>query len=487
MSISSALSNALSGLNVAARATDIVSSNIANAMTEGYASRSLAVSARVIGNGGAGAWVTGIVRNEDSVLIGHRRRAEAEVGFAMTRSDHLARIEGLIGTPDRPGSLAVRSAAFEAAMVSAAAAPHDQMRLGAAVSAAVALADTVNTIAAGIQDQRLQADGEIGRMVGRVNGALEALAALNTRIRQDTGGGRDVSALLDAQARLVDDIAPLIPLESRRDATGALQLYSADGQALLDGRPAVLGFSPATIMTADMSLADGTLSGLTLNGRALPLDGTTPALKGGGLAAQFALRDDWAVAAQQGIDAVARDLAARFQAPGFDPTLAPGQPGLFTDAGASLDPASETGLAARLRVNAAVLPAEGGAHWRLRDGLGAVAPGPSGAAGFLQAQIDALGALRITASGGFSATGRSFAGLVADHLSGVGFARQAAEVDQAHGSARLHALRDESLRQGVDTDAEMQRLLRLEQVFAANARVVRAAEEMIDQLIRIGA
>ena len=487
MSISSALSNALSGLNVAARATDIVSSNIANAMTDGYGVRSLAVSARVIGNAGAGAWVSGVIRHEDSILIGHRRRAEAETAFSVAQSQHLSRLEQLIGTPDRPGSLAARATAFEAALISAVAAPHDQTRLGAAVGAAVDLSATINTIAAGIQGQRLQADGEIGRAVGQINTALESLAALNTRIRQDAGGGRDISAHLDAQARLVDDIAPLIPLESRRDATGALMLYSADGQALLDGRPSVLGFSPVTVMTADMSLADGTLSELTLNGRALPMDGNTPAFAGGGLAAHFALRDQWAASAQQGIDAVARDLAARFDAPGFDPTRAPGQPGLFTDAAAPIDPALETGLAARLRVNAAVLPTEGGAHWRLRDGLGAAAPGPSGAAGFLQAQIDTLGALRITASGGFSATGRSFAGLVGDQLSAVGFARQAAEVDQAHGTARLHALRDEGLRQGVDTDAEMQRLLRLEQVFAANARVVSAAEDMIDQLIRIGA
>jgi flagellar hook-associated protein 1 len=486
MSISSALSNALSGLNVAARATDLVSSNIANAMTEGYGVRSLAVSARIIGNSGAGAWVSGVIRHEDSILIGHRRRAEAEAGFATTRAQHLAALEAVIGTPDRPASLAARAADVSAAMTAAAAAPHDPMRLGAAVDAAVELSSTINMIADKVQAQRLQADAEIGRAVGRINTALTALTALNTQIRQDTGGGRDVSALLDAQSRLVDEIAPLIPLESRRDTTGALQLYSADGRALLDGRPAVLGFSPAHVMTADLTLANGGLSGVTLNGRALAFDGTAPALAGGRLAALVALRDAWAPAAQQDIDAVARDLAARFAAPGLDPTLAAGQPGLFTDAGRPIDPAQETGLAARLRVNAAVLPADGGAHWRLRDGLGATAPGPSGAAGHLHAQIAALDGLRDTVSGSFSASGRSFAGLVGDHLTGVGLARQRVEIDQAHGAARLTALQDEELRQGVDTDAELQQLLRIEQVFAANARVVGAAQEMIDQLIRMG-
>ncbi|MCH5377201.1 MAG: flagellar basal body protein, partial [Planctomycetes bacterium] len=44
MALSSALNNALSGLNAAARASGVVSSNIANAMTEGYAQRSLGLT-----------------------------------------------------------------------------------------------------------------------------------------------------------------------------------------------------------------------------------------------------------------------------------------------------------------------------------------------------------------------------------------------------------------------------------------------------------
>eukprot|EP00581_Thalassiosira_minuscula_P024003 CAMPEP_0184437988 /NCGR_PEP_ID=MMETSP0738-20130409/628709_1 /TAXON_ID=385413 /ORGANISM="Thalassiosira miniscula, Strain CCMP1093" /LENGTH=42 /DNA_ID= /DNA_START= /DNA_END= /DNA_ORIENTATION= len=41
MSISSALSNALTGLTASARRAEVVSSNISNAMTEGYGRRSL--------------------------------------------------------------------------------------------------------------------------------------------------------------------------------------------------------------------------------------------------------------------------------------------------------------------------------------------------------------------------------------------------------------------------------------------------------------
>lgn len=479
MSISGALSNALSGLTVSARAADVVSSNIANAMTEGYGTRSLSIASRALGSQGAGAWVTGIARHEDAALTGQRRQTEADLSFRSGLADHLSRLEASVGTPDSPGSLAARVAGFEGALTSAAANPQAIPRLTAAVEAAVALAETLNALSDGIQAERLQADADIAQGVVRINDALDQLAALNTRIRQDQGGGRDVSALLDAQAVLVDGIAPLVPLHARRDGLGALQLFSADGHALLDGGAARLGFSPVTVMTAEMARAGGTLSGLTLNGRALGGAGDAPVLGGGGLAALFALRDDWGPQAQEGLDALARDLAGRFDTAGLDATLPPGQPGLFTDAGGLVDPGAPPGLAGRIGVNAAVLPAEGGAVWRLRDGLGALAEGPVGAAGFLQAQRDALAT-------GASGAGRSFAALVGDHLTGIGVRRQNAETTQTHVAARFGALRQEELAQGVDTDAEMQRLLQIEQMFAANARVLTVAEDMIDQLMRIG-
>ena len=48
------------------------------------------------------------------------------------------------------------------------------------------------------------------------------------------------------------------------------------------------------------------------------------------------------------------------------------------------------GLSQRLRLNAAVDPAQGGALWRLRDGLGAAVPGVAGNSALLTALQEAL-------------------------------------------------------------------------------------------------
>jgi len=487
MSISSALSNALSGLTVSSRATDILSSNVANAMTDGYGTRRLEVGARVLGNAGAGAQVIGVTRMADMVLIGQRRGADSSLGAAATLAGYHGRIEQLIGTPDASGSLSAKFADFEAGLILAANGPDSQTRLTAAVTAAIEMVTAINDTADGIQGERLVADQRIGQMVVQLNDNLSRLADLNQQIRSGMGGGRDVSALLDAQQVLVDQIAPMIPLHERRDGGGQLQLYSNDGRALLDGRAAQLGFSTASVMEADMTLANGALSGLSVNGQPVPLAGAFPAFQGGALSAQFHIRDVDAVASQARLDAVALDLAARFDATGLDPTLGALDAGLFTDAGGRADGLNEVGLASRLRINIAVVADSGGDVARLRDGLGATSAGPIGDAGLLMGMIDALGASRTTQSGGFSAVGRSMAGLVSDHLSLAGLARQTAETHQGHESARHAAFRQEELAGGVDTDAEMQRLLQIEQAYAANARVIATVEQMMDQLMRLGA
>ena len=148
MSLSGTLSSALSGLTAAARGAEVVSANVANATTEGYGPRSLQTSSRVIGGGGVGVSVDGVARDVDPVLLGQRRAADAALARARVGAEAAARIEGLIGTPDAPGSLSSRVASFEAALVSAANAPESPARLEAAVDAATALTGKLSGMSA---------------------------------------------------------------------------------------------------------------------------------------------------------------------------------------------------------------------------------------------------------------------------------------------------------------------------------------------------
>ncbi|MDP3860018.1 MAG: flagellar hook-associated protein FlgK [Phaeovulum sp.] len=484
MSISGALSNALSGLTAVSRAAEVVASNTANALTEGYARRELSLSSRSLGGTGAGVWVDGVSRVVDRVVLADRRLAAAEAENASVRRDFLAGFESLLGNPGERGSLSANVAGFEAALIEAASRPDSEARLASVLVAAERLSGQLNSLSASLLQTRTDADRSIGQQVQSLNASLAQIDRLNAEILAQRAARRDATALMDQRQRAVDTVAEIVPVREVARENEQISLYTTGGAILLEGNAAVIGFTPAGIVTPDMTLGSGALSGLSINGMAVP-PGDDGLLGGGSLGATFALRDVLVPSAQTQLDAFARDLISRFESPAVDPTLAPGEPGLFTDRGNPLDPAEELGLAGRIVVNARADPARGGALWRLRDGLGATAQGAVGNSGVLTALVDALSRGQVPASGNFIGAQRSASGLAADILSQASSARQSAEAGQAFASARQDALRQLQLADGVDTDHEMQMLLQIEQAFAANARVMGTVDELIKQLLAI--
>lgn len=482
MSLSASLANAMTGLTASARAASVVSSNVANAMTDGYARRELNLSPQSVGGTGAGVKVDGVTRVVDRALLSDRRLADAEASNTRLKSGFLGRIERLAGTPEDAGSLSARLADLEAALVAAASRPDSQARLQDVADAAAGVARHLNLLSDAIQRERMDADAGIARQVRMLNETLGNIDRLNAEILSATASGHDATALMDQRQLLVDRVAEIVPVHEVQRDRNQISLYTAGGAILLEGNPALVGFSPVGVITADMSIGSGALSGFTINGQPVP-SGDDGMLGGGTLGALVAIRDRLAPDAQSQIDALSRDLIERFASTAVDPSLAPGQPGLFTDAGAAFDPLLETGLAGRITLNALVDPAHGGQIWRLRDGLGASAPGNVGDATLLDALRTALTGLRTPASGMFIGMARSASGLAADLLSGFAGLRRQAEAQESFAIARQDALTGMQLAQGVDTDAEMQTLLLIEQSYAANARVIQVIDDLIQKLI----
>lgn len=483
MSISGAMHAALSGLSTTARGAEVVSSNIANAQTEGYGRREMQVAVRELGATSQGVRVAGIVRHADPVAISDRRLASAGTGARTVASDFLKRIETAVGTPDSEVSVNARIAAFERALIEASSRPDSEARLNSVAQSAKNLVTQISTAASEVQLQRAKADDQIEDEVARLNKALAQVADLNTKVLANVGTGRDASGLMDQRQQVIDAIAEIIPLREVPRDGGKIALYSTGGAVLVDGSASTLGFTPVGVITPDMTFASGALSGITINGQAVPTIAEGGLISGGSLAAHFALRDVLAPQMQEKLDAIARDLVERFQDPALDPTRAVGDAGLFTDLGNPFLPANELGLAQRLQLNPIIDPAQSGALWKLRDGLGATAQGALGNTGLLNDLASALTAQRAPVSGGFSVGTRSYDTLVADMVSGIAATRLTAESETSFAAARYDHLRTIELAGGVDTDQEMQTLLLIEQAYSANARVIKASSEMIQTLL----
>lgn len=480
MGLTTSLNAALTGLSAAARATDVVSSNIANAQTDGYGRRTLGLATSA---STAGVRITGVLRQSDIALLAERRVAEATEGANGTALRFIAAVEDILGTAEDDTSLAGRVAALDAALIQAVASPDSDSALDAVVTAADSLADLLNAASDAVQTARQTADQDIASQVTLLNSSLSRLADLNDQIVRYTSQSRDTSALLDQRQQLIDGIAQIVPLREVARENGQISLYTLAGVTLVDGgRAAEIGFSRTTTITADMSLASGALSGLTVDGRMVSTT-SGGGFSGGTLAASFAVRDDLAPAVQRNLDAVARDMIERFA--GADTTLATGQAGLFTNAGAGFDPATEAGLAGRIAVNTLVDPAQGGELWRLRSGIGAATDVAPGDATLLSALSEALSAARPTASGGLEAGSRSLSGLASDVMSSVARQRLTAESTASYSAARAETLRSTEAELGIDTDVELQNLMLIEQAYAANAKVIQTIDQMFQTLLEI--
>lgn len=478
MSISTTLLNANSGLAAASRSAETVAQNVANAMTEGYARREVELSSASIDGRGSGVRVSAITRMADEIAIADRRLSEAEVAAADLKYSALSRLEQSVGIPGTAGSLSDHFNALESAFLAAEAEPQSVLRHQNVLSAATGLAGKLNRISQETQILRQDADQQIGRQVQLLNTTLEKISEINHQIRTQIATGKDGNGLIDQRQELVDKLAGLIPLRVVPRDHDAIAIYSTGGAVLLDGSAATFAFTPTPVITADMTLSSGALSGLTLNGKPVSVSEAPALLKGGALASAFDLRDEIVPSLTAGLDGLAQNLIERFQDPALDATLASGVPGLFTDAGLAFDPAGVTGLAGRISINASVNPAEGGALWRLRDGLGAITQGPAGNSAQFTSYLNAL-------SQGISTPGIHLGDQADDFVSLVSSDRLNAESDKIYAGGRLMEFRQIEAESGVDTDSEMQKLLLIEHVYAANARVIQTVDDMLRTLLDI--
>ena len=485
MSIARALSNAVSGLTATARGTETVASNLANAMTPGYAKRELALSVQSLGGGGGGVRIDGVTRAVNASVLAESRLATSSRAEANIRLDFQSAMEKVVGLPGEGSGLSSVLSEFRTALQSAGARPDDDIRLAQVAVTADRLASRLNAASSAVQKARQTADEAIAADVATLNASLERIAFLNRRISILESDGSDSSGLIDERSVVIDQISTIVPVQEVARDAGKVALFTAEGAVLLDGtKPTRFTFSAAGQFTADSSVGSGSVMRLAQNGKELTAS-QMRLFAGGSLSANFAVRDDLAPQLQDELDQLAFDLHQRLADSATDPSITPMDPGLFTDEGLRADFSNVTGLAARLRLNASMNPDAGGDLWRIRSGAGATTSASVGDARYLNALSAALEKVTSAApTSGFDGNA-SFASRLATIESRVATRRVNAESDASVRNSRAETIASRLMADGVDSDSEMQRLLQYEQAYAANARVIQAIDEMIDQILRM--
>lgn len=466
MSLTSAYSSSLGGLAAVSTWAEATASNIANVDRAGYARRQVLTA-----TGFGGVAVTRIVADRDAAV---ERLHRIEVG-RVERQEAVASLVGLytarLGQPGDPGGVAQGLASLQTAVAQAAATPQSDSALSAVVDAASTLAATIADADAALDSVAATTETRVAQTVAETNVGLARMAELNARLADPALSDAQKVGLEDEAVGLLDDLAALSDVRSSRESGGAFTLFLSEGTVLVRGDAAErLAFDPGS---ARITTSQGGETVDVTPGR----EGARGAVEGR-LAGEVHVLRDVIPRMSDELDSFAQGLVEALRS--ADDTLSVGQPGLLMGDGPEGD--GRDGLAARIVVNPLVR--EGGEVWRVRDGFGAAAPGSVGDGARLLALGDGLASSHSFAAVGdlpVEATLGSYVAALVTSQQGVRVAAEDRVQTLSVGSSAMLAARQD--RSGVDLNAELQALDRLQQSFRANSEVVRTLSDMLDTLL----
>jgi flagellar hook-associated protein 1 FlgK len=315
VSLNIARSVAFSGLSATSVQISVTSSNISNADTTGYTTKTANQSSSVTNGVGTGVTVTGITSTVDKLLLKSLISATSELGSADTTNTYLTSLEKLYGSASSTDgsstgtSLANSIATLESALSSLASTPSSASLQSNVVSALDDVASQLRETSSGIQKLRGDADQEISSSIDDVNADLEQIADLNAAIKQTAAAGQSTADLEDQRNTALQDVASKMNISYFTASNGDLQIYTTSGQALVDSTAHTISYTAAANVTASTTYTAGSLSSgfsaITVNGVDI-----TSQISGGDIGALITLRDKTLPDAQSQLDQLAQQLAS---------------------------------------------------------------------------------------------------------------------------------------------------------------------------------
>jgi flagellar hook-associated protein 1 len=316
MSLSSALSIAMSGLNANQAALSIVSSNIANASTPGYVSQSLNQVEQSSGGQGTGVQVDGITRALNTYVQSQLRTETSGGGYADQISNVLTQLQNVYGTPGGQGTLETAFSNLTTAVQGLSANSGTYSSQSAVVTAAQNMAQQLNATTQGIQALRSSVQQDIATSVSSANAAMAQIANLNTQLQGMSPTDPSTATLEDQRDTAIDQLSQLMDVRVSTSSNNQVSIYTNSGVQLVGTQASTLSFNgPATLSASNLYSTNPTQNGvgtITLTspgGATVDMDATN-AISSGQIAADLQLRDTTLVQAQTQVDQLAASMSS---------------------------------------------------------------------------------------------------------------------------------------------------------------------------------
>jgi flagellar hook-associated protein 1 FlgK len=213
MSLSSILSVARTAMNYQQALIQTAGHNIANAETAGYSRQRVDAQASTpqfftYGTIGTGVEIDDIRRARDVLLdVSYRQEASGD-GAASLRHELLSAVEGILGEPSEDG-LASAMDAFWSSWSELANAPTSEAARSVVVQRARNVATQLNAFDQRLTDLRTQTETRLSNTLTELNGLTTTIAELNGRIVEAEVGGSMANDLRDQRDLAIDRLSKL--------------------------------------------------------------------------------------------------------------------------------------------------------------------------------------------------------------------------------------------------------------------------------------
>jgi len=316
MGLSQALSAALAGVNATQQGLAVIAGNVANANTPGYVDESVnEVETAATGQPGTSVDVTGINRNLNSLLQSQLWTETSGGSYADTTAQLYQQLQQIYGTPGSSTSFDAIFDNFTSALQALSTSPSSYSAQSAAIGAAQAVAQNLNSMTTSIQQLRSQAEEGIANDVQTANTALQQIAQINAQL-QLASPDSSTAALEDQRDQDITQLTQLMNVNVVRNSDNQISLFTGTGQQLVAGAQASQltfnnagSLSATALWSADPSQdGTGTITLTSPGGTTADLIAEN-AIQSGQIGAYLQMRDNILPQAQNQLDEMANQMA----------------------------------------------------------------------------------------------------------------------------------------------------------------------------------
>jgi flagellar hook-associated protein 1 FlgK len=243
VSLNGIAASAMSALKTNSAALSVVSNNVSNMNTPGYARR--IVNQQTLSAGGQlmGVDIASVQRVANEFLNQQVLSSGGGAAQYDTMSDLFSQLNGILGGPGDNQSLATGLTNLSSAFAIASQSPTSSASRTGVLNALNNLASSISSASSTITSLQKQVDQQAVNAVSSTNQLLKQVYDLNTQVRTANAGGDTASALLDQRDVALANLSKVMGIKTSTAADGSINVSTTDGVNLVSNTYAQISYS----------------------------------------------------------------------------------------------------------------------------------------------------------------------------------------------------------------------------------------------------